>query len=264
MAACTASVTQIDQRWYLRIMPTRFTTSGGRLARWEFLDSTQIPHSVDELRLYQREMANGNEYAIRISSQPGDLMNSRQHGSEDALGELPCRGIAHSPGARVLIGGLGMGFTLAAALQVLGADAQVVVAELVAGVVRWNREHIGQCAGFPLADPRARVEVADVHGAIRAAAEGAQGDRFDAILLDVDNGPEGLTHERNDRLYSTDGLGQAYLALRPGGVLAVWSAGPERAFTARLQKVGFSVDERRVRAHAGKGARHVIWLASKP
>lgn len=238
--------------------------SGGQLARWEFLDSTAIPHGGGELRLYQREMAKDNEFAIRISGEPGDLMNSRQHGSEDALGELPCRGLAQKVGARVLIGGLGMGFTLAAALHALGADAEVVVAELVAGVVHWNREVIGQCAGFPLTDPRARVEVADVHRAIGAAAKGSEAERFDAIMLDVDNGPEGLTHEHNDRLYSTDGLSAAYSALRPNGVLAVWSAGPERAFTARLQKVGFSVDERRVRAHAGKGARHVIWLASKP
>jgi len=245
-------------------MPTRFTTSGGRLARWEFLDSTEIPHSAAELRLYEREMAKGNEYAIRISNQSGDLMNSRQHSSEDALGELPCRGLGQTPGARVLIGGLGMGFTLAAALQVLGPDAEVVVAELVPGVVSWNQEHIGVCAGFPLDDARTRVVVADVYGAIRAAADGTRDDCFDAIVLDVDNGPEGLTHERNDRLYATDGLGAAYSALCPGGVLAVWSAGPERTFTQRLLKVGFSVDERRVRAHAGKGARHVIWLASKP
>lgn len=253
------------------------------MARWEFLESAAIPRDGGELRLYQREMAKANEFAIRISGQAGDLMNSRQHGSEDALGELPCRPLAAKAGARVLIGGLGMGFTLAAALAALGPDAQVVVAELVPGVVAWNREIIGQCAGFPLQDARASVDIADVHAAIRAAAETEadlssdpdvvpnaaltprqQAARYDAILLDVDNGPEGLTHEHNDRLYSTDGLGAAYTALRAGGVLAVWSAGPEPAFTARLQKVGFAVDERRVRAHAGKGARHVIWLASKP
>lgn len=237
---------------------------GGYLARWEFLESTLIPHNGGELRLYQREMAKDNEYAIRISNQPGDLMNSRQHGSEDALGELPCRALAKTPGARVLIGGLGMGFTLSAALGVLGSDAEVVVAELVEGVVRWNERVIGQCAAFPLRDGRVRVDITDVHTAIRAAADRGEAGCFDAILLDVDNGPEGLTHEHNDRLYSTDGLGTAYSALRPGGVLAVWSAGPEQAFTARLQKVGFAVDERRVRAHAGKGARHVIWLANKP
>ncbi len=256
------------------------------MARWEFLESAAIPHDGGELRLFQREMAKDNEFAIRISGQAGDLMNSRQHGSEDALGELPCRPLAAKPGARVLIGGLGMGFTLSAALAALGADAEVVVAELVPGVVTWNQGIIGQCAGFPLQDPRTRIEIADVHTAIRIAAAYAEAEadiaaeaesaagtasaslreagRFDAIMLDVDNGPEGLTHEHNDRLYSTDGLGFAYSALRPGGILAVWSAGPERSFTARLQKVGFSVDERRVRAHAGKGARHVIWLATKP
>ena len=231
-----------------------------------------IPHNGGELRLFEREMAKDNEFAIRISGQSGDLMNSRQHGSEDALGELPCAPLATKQGARVLIGGLGMGFTLAAALAALGTDAEVLVAELVPGVLSWNQGVIGQCAGYPLKDPRARVEITDVHAAILMAADSAQAEaeigkeagRFDAILLDVDNGPEGLTHEHNDRLYSSDGLGTAYSALRPGGVLAVWSAGPERSFTARLQKVGFEVDERRVRAHAGKGARHVIWLAAKP
>lgn len=252
------------------------------MARWEFLESAAIPQNGGELRLFQREMAKDNEFAIRISGQAGDLMNSRQHGSEDALGELPCAPLTGKPGARVLIGGLGMGFTLSAALAALGSDAEVIVAELVPGVVTWNQEIIGQCAGFPLKDPRTRIEIADVHTAIRMAAAYGEGEtdgatesddalatqreagRFDAIMLDVDNGPEGLTHEHNDRLYSTDGLGFAYSALRPGGILAVWSAGPERSFTARLQKVGFSVDERRVRAHAGKGARHVIWLAAKP
>lgn len=228
------------------------------MARWEYQDSAAIPRDGGELQLFRQEMAQGPDFAIRIKGQAGDLMNSRAHDSEDALGALPCELLKHCRGPRVLIGGLGMGFTLAATLAALGADARVEVAELVPGVVAWNREVIGACAGHPMTDDRAEVSVVDVYQLINSNEEA-----FDAILLDVDNGPEGLTHEHNDRLYSTAGLSNAMEALRPGGVLAVWSAAPERSFTARLQKVGFEVDERRVRAHAGKGARHVIWLAKK-
>jgi spermidine synthase len=151
-----------------------------------------------------------------------------------------------------------MGFTLATALQSLSADAKVVVAELVPGVVQWNHDLVGGIAGHPLADERVRIKNADVGELINRATA-----TYDAILLDVDNGPEGLTHPENDYLYSLLGLHAAYNALRGSGVLAVWSAFPAPQFKKRLRKVGFSVDERRVRAHRGKGSRHVIWLATR-
>lgn len=189
----------------------------------------------------------------------GELMSSRKHGSEDALAELGCQHITEYAQARVLIGGLGMGFTLAAALQQLSDDAEVIVAELIPAVEQWNREHIGHVAGHPLNDPRCRVSIGDV-AAIMQKERGA----FDAILLDVDNGPEGLTHHDNNWLYSLEGLQGAFAALRPNGVLAVWSAGPDSAFPKRLRQIGFKVRQEQVRAHGrSKGAKHTIWLAQR-
>jgi len=151
-----------------------------------------------------------------------------------------------------------MGFTLAAALDALPKGAKIEVAELVPGVLKWNREMLGGCAGAPLLDKRVQVTIADVGDMInRASGE------YDAILLDVDNGPEGLTHPENDDLYSLQGLESAYQALRKSGVLAVWSATSAPRFTALLKKAGFLVNEQRVRAHKGKGSRHVIWLATR-
>lgn len=224
------------------------------MSRWELIDTAAIPNDGGELRLLKRD----DEFAIRIAGGQGDLMNSRTHGSEDALGMLTCEPLSEQPDVQILVGGLGMGFTLAAVLKCLTADAKVVVAELVPGVVQWNQGHLGRCAGHPLNDERVRVETADVGVLIRGASSA-----YNAILLDVDNGPEGLTHTENDRLYSLEGLGAAYNALRVSGTLAVWSASPAASFTSGLRKVGFSVDERRVRAHRGKGSRHVIWLARK-
>ena len=187
----------------------------------------------------------------------GELMNSRVHGSEDALAELACARVVARVRPRVLIGGLGMGFTLAAALRTLGPTAEVVVAELVPEVVEWNRGALGEAAGHPLADDRVTVQVGDVARILRKDRNA-----FDAILLDVDNGPEGLTRKDNDWLYATAGLTAAAEALRSQGVLAVWSAGPDRVFPERLRKVGFDVETVVVRAHRpGKGARHTIWLA---
>ena len=223
--------------------------------RWELLDSADIPSDGGQLRLLRRS----NEFSIRISGSQGDLMNSRTHGSEDALGELACAHCSTAESARILIGGLGMGFTLAAALDSLPADAMVEVAELVPGVLQWNREILGACAGEPLLDDRVQVTVADVADLINHASG-----EYDAILLDVDNGPEGLTHPENDDLYSLQGLESANHALRQSGVLAVWSATSAPRFTALLKKAGFRVNEQRVRAHKGKGSRHVIWLASRP
>jgi spermidine synthase len=220
---------------------------------WILLDSAQVPGNGGELRLYQR----GDEFSIKIVGR-GELMNSRVHGSENALAELTCARLAGSLTPRLLIGGLGMGFTLAAALRHVGNQAQVEVAELVPAVVAWNRGSLGEAAGHPLLDARVTVRAGDVARILLAGQQA-----YDAILLDVDNGPEGLTRKENDWLYSIDGLSAAYAALCPQGVLAVWSAGPDQVFLQRLRKVGFEVDEVRVRAHGSKGARHTLWFARR-
>ncbi len=218
------------------------------------IDTAQVPGNGGEMRLYQRQ----DEFAIRLAGRPGDLMNSRSHGSEDALADHGCAGLASRRAPRVLIGGLGLGFTLAAALRRVGQDAEVIVVELVPAVVAWNRAPLAALAGRPLEDPRVRVHEGDVAKLIRSKKS-----FYDAILLDVDNGPEGHTRKSNDALYDFDGLIDAYESLRPAGVLAVWSAGLENRFAQRLRKVGFDVEELRVRAHGNKGTRHVIWLATK-
>ena len=224
---------------------------------WTLLDSAAVPGEfagmgAANLRLYQR----ATEFSIKAGN--SELMNSRVHGSEDALAELGCAGLAQRSSARVLVGGLGMGYTLAAALGQLGPDAELVVAELVPAVVRWNRGPLAHLAGHPLSDARVRVCEQDVGKLLRAERAG-----FDAILLDVDNGPEGLTRKANDWLYGLEGLEAAYAALRPAGVLSVWSAGPDSAFTQRLRKVGFVAQETPVRAQGTRGARHVIWTATR-
>jgi spermidine synthase len=221
---------------------------------WKLLDTAQVPGNGGEMRLYERD----GEFSIRLAGRPGDLMNSRMHGSEDALAEHACARLASLPSPRVLIGGLGLGFTLAAALQRLPARAEVVVAELVPAVVAWNRAQLAALAGRPLEDPRVQVYEGDVGTLIRKARSA-----YDAILLDVDNGPEGLTRRGNDALYGMNGLVEAHDALTSKGVLAVWSAGPDGRFVQRLHKVGFDVEELRVRAHGSRGTRHVIWLATK-
>ncbi|WP_166267931.1 spermidine synthase [Marinobacter caseinilyticus] len=223
------------------------------MARFELIGTATIPGRGTELKLLQRN----DEFSIKIAGSTGELMNSRLHGSEDALATLACERIAGNPEPHVLIGGLGMGFTLAAALESLGGDAQVTVAELVPEVVEWNRGALGAAAGNPLRDPRAKVHLGDV-GLLLQESDG----RYDAILLDVDNGPEGLTRKENDWIYSSAGIAAAQSALRPEGILAYWSAGQDHDFTERLRKMGFAVEAVTVRAHRpGKGARHVIWLA---
>jgi spermidine synthase len=198
----------------------------------------------------------GGRYAIRVDGQ--ELMNSASHRSEEKLAVYGCAGLARKPRVRVLIGGLGMGFTARAALDVLGPDAEVVVVESVAAVVRWNREILGHLAGEPLADPRLAVVEADVVDAIAAAAG-----RYDAILLDVDNGPSAFTTFKNRRLYSARGLQSTRRALRPGGVFAVWSTFEDATFTARLRTVGFDPAAKRVLAGDGSRRRHVVWLARR-
>jgi spermidine synthase len=220
---------------------------------WILLDSAQVPGNGGELRLYQR----GDEFSIKLEGR-GELMNSRVHGSEDALAEHTCARLSDCEKPRLLIGGLGMGFTLAEALRHIGRQAQVVVAELVPEVVTWNRGPLGKFAGNPLEDLRVIVHEGDVARIIDAEQQA-----YDAILLDVDNGPEGLTRKENDRLYDIDGLNAAYAALRANGVLAVWSAGPDQKFQQRLRKTGFEVEEIRVRSRGAKGARHIIWFARR-
>lgn len=222
--------------------------------RWEELGRVQIPNNGGELKLSRR----GQEYSIRLSGIRGELMNSRVHGSEEALAELGCAGLRKIEGAKVLVGGMGMGFTLAAALGCLPDSAQVTVAELIPAVVDWNRGPLGECAGHPLEDSRARVYSGDVAELIKAGE-----DAWDAILLDVDNGPEGLTQEDNQWLYSEAGTRGIHRSLRPAGTLAVWSAGPDPLYLIRLKKAGFNASVRTVRARPGKGSRHTIFLASK-
>ena len=220
---------------------------------WKLLDRAPVPGGEGELRLYQR----GEEFSIRVTGH-GELMNSRAHGSEDALAALACARLVGRERPRLLIGGLGMGFTLAVALRELGPDAEVVVAELVPAVVAWNRGALGAQAGNPLLDARASVQEIDVARLLRS-----QRNAFDAILLDVDNGPEGLTRDANNWLYSNGGLAAAFAALRADGILAVWSAGGDSDFTDRLRRAGFEAEEIRVRARISKGARHTIWLARR-
>ncbi|API58145.1 hypothetical protein BSL82_01550 [Tardibacter chloracetimidivorans] len=219
---------------------------------WVHIDTGKIPGGEGDLRLLSR----GTEFAIFLDRD--ELMNSRRSASEEALATLTCTRLTHQPKARVLIGGLGMGFTLRTALATLGKDAAVRVAELVPAVVNWARGPLAHIIGGSLDDPRVTLEVADVGRLIGEAAS-----LYDAILLDVDNGPDGLTRAANDRLYGNSGLNAAYAALRPEGVLAVWSSAPDSAFTQRLRKAGFDVREVKARAHAGKGGHHLIWLATK-
>ena len=220
---------------------------------WVLIDSGTIPGAAETLRLMRR----GDEFSIRLG--PNELMNSRLSGSEEALATRGCAPIAGRNKATVLIGGLGMGFTLRAALGVLGKDAAITVAELVPEVVAWARGPLAPVFGDCLADPRVAIREGDVADLIRSHRNA-----FDAILLDVDNGPDGLTSAANDRLYDKGGLKAARTALRAGGVLAVWSAEPDAAFGRRLGTAGFAVEEITVRAHRGRaGARHTIWLARR-
>lgn len=184
-------------------------------------------------------------------------MSTRKHASEDALGTLPCQMLKQTEAATVLIGGLGMGFTLAAVLAATGAKSHVVVAELVPEVVTWNEGVLGSYAGHPLSDSRTAVYHGDVSNLLRSPEQ-----RYDVIALDVDNGPEGVTADSNDWLYSLEGIGCASECLNPDGVLAYWSATPDRGFAKRLRACGLQVIEKSVFAHGRKGTKHTIWLAT--
>jgi len=220
---------------------------------WELIDSAQVPGNSGELCLYRR----GGEFSIRATGV--ELMNSRIHGSEEALAELACARIAQKIRAHILIGGLGMGYTLAAALKRLGPESRIIVAELVPQVVEWNRGPLAELNGHAFQDERVTVFDNDVAILLKEHHQA-----YDAILLDVDNGPAGLIQKDNDWLYSKVGLDAACAALRSGGVLAVWSANTDRAFARRLRQAGFAVDEIGVRSRGKKkGRRHTIWLAMR-
>ena len=219
---------------------------------WELLGETSAPDGTD-IRLTRRD----NEYVILANGKP--LMSSRLHGSEEALATLGCMETRAQERPRVLVGGLGMGFTLRAVLDVLPSTASVIVAELVPAVIQWNRDSLAALAGYPLRDPRVRIEVADVGMTLRQ-----NHGRFDAILLDVDNGPAAFTVGVNAGLYDNSGVAAAYAALCPRGTLAVWSAWEDRKFEQRLRYHGFTVTVERVRARLKKGGpRHTIFLAHK-
>lgn len=184
-------------------------------------------------------------------------MSTRKHGSEDALGLLPCQLIKQVDTANVLIGGLGMGFTLAAVLAATGLQSRVVVAELVPEVVDWNQGPLGAYAGNPLSDARTTVYRGDVSDLLLSAEP-----TYDVIALDVDNGPEALSSNGNNWLYSHEGIGCARECLNQDGVLAYWSATPDAAFAKRLRACGLQVSEKLVFAHGNKGTKHTIWLAT--
>jgi spermidine synthase len=217
----------------------------------ELLGETRTSDGVD-LKLTRR----GNEYIILANGK--SLMSSRMHGSEEALAHFGCHRVRLERPC-VLVGGLGMGYTLRATLDMLPKDAEVIVAELVPAVVEWNRELLGPLAQHPLRDRRVRVHVQDVAITLRSASA-----QFDAVLLDVDNGPTAFTAETNAGVYDDRGLAAARSALKPGGVLAVWSARDDRKFEQRLRYNGFRVEVEHVRSRLKKGGvRHVIFVGHK-
>ncbi len=220
---------------------------------WQQIDTARVPGASVELRLMRR----GAEFSMMLGQ--NELMNSRLSGSEEALATLACRRLEAVKRPRLLIGGLGMGFTLRAALAVLGPEAQITVAELVPAVIAWARGPMADIFGGSLDDPRASIRNADVIEVIQSHPSA-----FDAILLDVDNGPEGLIRKANDALYDIKGLKAIRRSLRPGGIAAVWSSGPNAQFSKRLGDAGFDVNEVAVRATAKRsGAHHVIWFATR-
>lgn len=228
---------------------------------WHKVGSSTLASNIS-LELWRRDLdGRPPEFSLRIVEQNApviELMNSRQNSSEGVLAERALEALGRDADS-VLVGGLGMGFTLRATLDAVGPSTKVTVAELLSDVVSWNREHMGSLAGEPLTDPRVHVHVGDVGQLLDRSRN-----TFDVVLLDTDNGPEGTSREENEELYSVAGLQQAMYALTPGGVLAVWSAFPSGEFTRRLERVGFETKVTQARAYGKRGARHIIWLAKKP
>lgn len=217
----------------------------------ELIGTAQVPGG-EPLRLFRR----GDDFMIVLDR--NELMSSRMSGSEEALALMTIERLGNPPAPHLLIGGYGMGFTLRAALGILSSKARLTVAELVPEIIAWARGPMADLAAGCLDDPRVTIVESDVADVIQAGPRS-----YDAILLDVDNGPDGLVRDANEWLYSARGLAAARAALKPGGVLAVWSAGSDAAFTRRLRSAGFAVDEVAVRARSnGKGPRHIIWFAT--
>jgi len=222
------------------------------LKPWILIETAQTPGHGAELCLYQRDQ----EFAIQADNL--ELMNSRKFASEQALATLACKKLTDPSEARVLIGGLGMGYTLKSALDELGETAEVLVMELVPDVVRWNQGLLAHLAGNPLDDERVTVQVGDVAQMIKRSRGS-----FSAILLDVDNGPNALTSMDNHWLYSIAGLETAHAALKPNGILGIWSSDRDAGFAKRLSQVGFDVDEVPVRELGKKGGHHIVWIAER-
>ncbi|MBT99291.1 MAG: hypothetical protein CL902_11800 [Dehalococcoidia bacterium] len=222
---------------------------------WILLGTAQTSRNGEQLRLYQRD----TEFSIKADSQ--ELMNSQVHGSEDALAKLACEKITNYPDVRVLVGGLGLGYTLRAALNELKRDAEVVVAEIVPEVLEWNQKFLGHLAEHPLEDGRVKVQLEDVAEVIKAGRND-----YNAIMLDVDNGPQAMFQEGNDWIYTNNGLQTSFDALRPKGVLSIWSTDPDPAFTKRLIRTGFKAEEVKVRARSGRkgGGHYFVWVATRP
>ena len=219
---------------------------------WILIETAQTPGHGAELCLYQRDQ----EFVIQADNL--ELMNSRNFASEQALATLACKKLTDPSEARVLIGGLGMGYTLKSALDELGETAEVLVMELVPDVVRWNQGLLAHLAGNPLDDERVTVQVGDVAQMIKRSRGS-----FSAILLDVDNGPNALTSMDNHWLYSIAGLETAHAALKPNGILGIWSSDRDAGFAKRLSQVGFDVDEVPVRELGKKGGHHIVWIAER-
>ena len=219
------------------------------MKKWTLVDQALTPDG-SAISLYEHD----GDYSLRAGN--AELMSTRQHGSEEKIAELACAGVRSIRGARVLIGGLGFGFTLKAVLAAVAADATVVLAEILAAVIAWNRNPEFPLAADALSDRRVLVRQQDVFEVIREANRS-----FDSIILDVDNGPAALSAASNHRLYSNRGLQLAQSALRPGGCVAFWSVAADPAFERLLKRVGFSVVVHRCRAHVNSGAVRTVFLA---
>lgn len=222
---------------------------------WVQLDQAPIPGG-GEMSLWQHV----RDFAIRVGRD--ELMNSETHGSEEAVADLACAKVLAASGnredLRILVGGLGMGYSAAAALRHIGPQGQMMIAELVPAVVDWNRQYLGHLADNPLQDPRVQVHVGDIQHLFRPNKP-----TYDVIILDVDNGPQALTSADNHWLYGHNGLKRIHATLRPNGVVSVWSTGPDEAFTARLKKNGFLPEVHSVAARGRRGRKHTIWVAGK-